>query len=255
MHATITDRLGYAPGSEAAILSRLAIDFALKDERTAEARELLAAAAPTLAEAQWRTPSSNESEINRLARLASAVGQIDLATELVANEVYAADFGDLSLESRLEMASRTVSVTDLVANGAFRQINLEKDWSFNPFPKENGFDLHANPANEGRAAIEFDELDLSEVDAFVVDLRLPQDANPVRARIELIPGNAWERTSWEVSLLGGETKSIHFVLPDAVRGKCVLALSVEMVNQLDATLSAHVRWTGPRFICTVPVEA
>jgi hypothetical protein len=184
-----------------------------------------------------------------LAMIAHASGQIELAGDLAVSMANPSSKSTaLGLKEYVKSAARAVRLRGLLAAGQYAAINLNHDWSFKLIEGSEEFDLHANWAGEGRAALAFSPTDLSDLNYFNCSMRLPgDDVQPVCVRVDLISLDRSRHWSAEKITSAGETLRWQFEIPINMRTTCTVVLAVEMADPRDNAKNAYVRISDPRF--------
>jgi glycosyltransferase involved in cell wall biosynthesis len=251
MRSLASTLYGYAPGTDQSLITRLAIDAGLERERNrrnaAYLKSMAAKFGSEIVPVGARVGSeivpvsareSREQNYPQLAKIAHASGQIDLAVDLIAALVLPEKGSAGSkVTEYVKSSSKAVRLAELVGANQYVGVNLNHPWSFKLIKKGKEFELHPNSAGEGRAALSFSSVDLSQAASFTCALSLlSQDARPVRVRIDLIPPDRTNHCSAEKILQAGEASGWEFEIPAAVRTTCTVLLGVELADQRD---SAH----------------
>jgi hypothetical protein len=185
--------------------------------------------------------------------IAHAGGQIELALDLATS---VAPPGGIPPESNLaewvKNAAKTVRLCEMLAKAQYQTNNLNDDWSLKVLDVEREIELHANPASNGRAALEFSSVDLSDLDTFTCPIRVPfETSNPIRFRVDLISLDQSNRFSAEIVARTASAAEWTFEVPMHLRTECKVVLGVEMADHGDSSLDAFTRWSDPRFIRNV----
>ena len=255
MRATPQALPGETPGADRSILARLAVDTFLVPERRRANSEYLAEIARTIGNPAERLDSEApwEDQVKHLAMIAHAGGQIELALDLA---MAVASPGGISSDSNLaewvRNAAKTVRLCEMLATTQYQTVNLSNDWSLKILEVEREIELHANPASNGRAALEFSSVDLSDLDTFRCPIRVPfETSNPIRFRVDLISLDQSNRFSAEIVARAAGAAEWTFEIPMHLRTECKVVLGVEMADHGDTSLDAFTRWSDPRFIRNV----
>ena len=256
MRPLVESHLGFAPGSPQALVSRLAIDASLTENFHRASHERLNYLAEKLSAdpEDWHLHSLSDEALRLLSTMAHASGKTDLANEFLA-EVIGGDGFRISRSGTLPRAiehaqreAKEIRLLERVVSGNFDRYNLDHDWSFKVLEQNREFEMHANPATEGRAIMRFDAVDLREMDHFCGAVRLGGDeARSVRFSVDLISTDKSERFTYEGVVEGGETQEFDIEIPSDLRSPCDVFLSVRMAYEFDSTKDAWVRWVDPTF--------
>ncbi|SDB54125.1 glycosyltransferase family 4 protein [Bauldia litoralis] len=248
LRSLIPSELEFEPGTDQALLSRLGIEGSMERLRPSSKDELPA----RLREMHWSVSAPSPQLAKQLSVLAVEIGQIQASAELLAPQFGScAQADELSdIVGLLEKKAREIDLVTLVATGTCEWINLEHDWSFALDAVEGWFEMHANAANEGRAGLAFRRINLEAVRSFHARVELPARANPVRCRLELMTASRDARIERVALLTGGSAGEIELEVPPELQRDCEAFLSVEMLNQLDSSEGARVRWSAPAFKVT-----
>jgi hypothetical protein len=194
--------------------------------------------------------------VDELVRLAKLAGHIETAAELLAfsHSEHVAEPGDF--DELIRIHASEVRLIDLVAGGiGIRQINLGKTWSFALAAHERRLEIHPNPAQEGRAALEFGSVDLSGQNQFRCVISLPQAAErPIRFRVDLIAASGKGQFTDEKVLEPGEAADWKFSVPQMLRRPVRVLLSVETADPAEDPLQSLTYWTEPLFLMAGETE-
>ena len=242
----------YTPGSDQAVLARLAIDSGLLRERSKRNAEYLDAI-------NQRTNKKFSSLSDpfavqhgtELATLAYANGHIDLALDICAALISkGGSNAEMTIAAVVSSAIESIDLFEMIGKeGQFKRFNLEDVWSMKLFPETKQIQLHPNPSNKGGAALLFTSVDLSKITHFTSDIQVPSKAaNPVRFRVEFISDDGHRLWSADKILAGGASARWRFECLEAVRGPCRVYLGVEMADPEDNTTDAFAAFIEPRFI-------
>jgi glycosyltransferase involved in cell wall biosynthesis len=252
MRSLATKLHGYAPGTDQWLLSRVAIDMGLEQERTRRNAGYLKSVAATFAAdiAPVSAYASREQSYPYLAQIAHAAGQIDIAVGLLAALVLPEKGSDGSKIGRhVEFSARAVRLADFLGGTQCVRLNLNHPWSFKIVKEGKEFELHANSAGEGRAALSFTSIDLSHATRFACALRLPShEAHPVHVRVDVIPPDrTTDYYAAEKILQPGDDCQWAFEIPEAVRTTCTVLFSVDLVDPRDLAEHAYTMIADARF--------
>jgi glycosyltransferase involved in cell wall biosynthesis len=242
--------LGYLPGTDRALLARLAIDTGLERERSRAIAEYLSPIQQKIGREVFASlPPTSAEQRTQLAMIAHAGGQLELAVDLCARSA----IGDTALKLNdfagfMRSAADSINLIESLANNAYKGLNLDYDFSLNIRPDSRVVELHANSADKGIAALIFPFIDLSQIDHFVSELSVAEAANPVRFRVELISSSRQQSWSSDRVVHGGDVDRWEFECPVVLRQKCRVLIGVEMADPEDASVSAIARWINPHFV-------
>jgi glycosyltransferase involved in cell wall biosynthesis len=249
---------GYAPGTDQWLVARLIIDAGLVHERSrakAKYRTYLAEKfgteiMPVNGYTSWRNRAPE------VAMIAHASGQIELASDLLVSvAVPARKSTTLDLRTHVKSAALAVKLMELLSTNQYAGINLNHEWSFKLAEGGKELELHANPVGEGRTALVFSSVDLSELNYFTCLMRSPgEGVQPLRVRIDVISQDRRHHCSAEKALSAGEVSRWGFELAANVRTTCTVVLAVEMVDQRDIIVNAYVRISDPVFTRMTPED-
>jgi len=238
-----------APGSDKAVLARLAIDTGLARERALARANFLASLSETVGKLITAADVyQHENHTRQLAILASAGGQIELALDLSASLVVRPGAGPLP--SIAELVDTSVNTIDLIAtlkSGNYRTLNLDEDYSFKILQDSSGFELHANSFNKGTASLLFPNVDLAEVNCFVCETAVLHTDRPLRLKIDITSGDGKNPWSADRLITKGGEGTWSMTLPDRVRTTCRVILSVEVADPYHSSEGALTRWTTASF--------
>jgi hypothetical protein len=145
-------------------------------------------------------------------------------------------------------AANTVRLAGLLSSPECVRINLAHEWSLKVVEDGRDIQLHANRADEGRAVLLFTSIDLSRVKHFTCQLTIPNEANPIRVRADLVSPDRTQSYSSDKILSAHGDVSWDFAIPEKLRAECKVSLSVEMADPADAITNAFVHITDPRFV-------
>lgn len=255
LHDSIDDavaRLGHPRGSERALLARFAAEIGIARSRGDAAESSVGRLSRRLgvARSSWQ---QGEEFPRQLALAASAVGQHDLAAELLTRNAFPDALDryphDEDLGTIVERAARAIELLPMLADGAaVKHVNAGHAWSTEV--AEDAFFLHANPMDEGRASLCFPGLPLEAVDLFSAHLMLPSGAGPVTCRLEVVATDRSAAHAAEINV--DPDREVHFTaaLPETLRRHCDVWVSVAMQVPLASTEHANVRWRSAEFRAT-----
>ncbi|MFO1060625.1 MAG: glycosyltransferase [Dongiaceae bacterium] len=253
LRGLVQRQLGYAPGSHQALLSRLAIEYALDEDRHRAVEQCLAPIADKLGvvpAALSCSDMSSDHALRLVARIAHAAGQTELAEELLA-ELLEPGAGPGTLDDIVRRRAAEIRLFDLLSRGAFRRVNLDHDWSLKTYAGERAIEQHPNPVNEGRATLIFHDVDLRQAERFRAVVRLPSSAAlPVRFRIEVIARDRSTQFDLEETAAPLEARPVEFALPAGLRTRSDILLTTEMAIRMDSPQHAWAQWVDPRFCGT-----
>jgi hypothetical protein len=246
--------LGYAPGTDQALLAQLAIDTGLKIERARGNAKYLQAISEEIGHqvVELDPGASSDEQARQLAMIALGRGQIELAVDL-ASSVAVQDKSKLvgadPIGDYVNSSVKDVSLFEIVAANGHKTLNLDEDYSFRSNPAKHEFELHVNAPHKGLAGLVFASLDLSYVDHFTCLASIPlAGANPIRFRVELISADRSNRWSAEMILVAGDERTWEFEVPAKLRAPCRAILGVELADPGDSSEHGFARLTDPRFV-------
>lgn len=232
----------------------MAVARALTEERRASVAPCLSdLQKPGEPNLQWTGPIDGPSTSMTMAKLARRAGHPQVAGDFVAGVLARSDL-DRTIDSHatsdrtptqiLRRQAHVISLFDLALQGQVEKKNLDHPWSYKLLPPKREIEMHPNPISEGRALLQFGDLDLSQVTQGHASLQLPQrSGNRVVCRIEIASLDSPERFVEEVTLAPGGRGTLQFQLPDKLRRRCQLSLSVFMAFDADDTEDSWVRWS------------
>jgi glycosyltransferase involved in cell wall biosynthesis len=258
MRSLVASQLGYPPGSEQALLARLALEVMLKGEKRKSSADCLAYLTEKLGRplAEPGLYDGSDDTYGLLATMAQASGQSDLALELVAQPLIPEALpGPLkasgirpAMADHVRRRADEISLIDLADKGGFEAVNLMHEWSFKLLSPDRELEIHPNPAHEGRASIVFPALDLGRVDRLTGTVRVQGSAaHPVRFRVDIIACDRAGHFSFERIVAAGETERFDVAFPEATHRLCNVVLGTEMANPSDSPRDACARWLDPTF--------
>jgi glycosyltransferase involved in cell wall biosynthesis len=244
---------GMAPGSEAALLSRLTVERFASDAAQQNARDLLADMISRMGEAilqpgNFWPPSK---AFATYATIAHASGRPDLALSLAANALTTESEHLRRPESTPASIalrqSKTLELAALMSEGRYSGLNLDHPWSLRTDQERQFIEIHPNGSYEGDAALVFSNLSFHANTVFSAELELEASAKgPVKFEIEL-QAPSIQSQSQEWILQPGERKSVEFPLPEVFQAGCDALLATRMMRRRDSTEGAHAKWHKPAF--------
>jgi glycosyltransferase involved in cell wall biosynthesis len=246
--------LGYAPGSDQALLARLAIDTGLENERARGNAKYLQAIGEQIGRPVYHLDNGArwDTQARQLATIALGRGQVELAVDLstsVAIQDKSTLVGPEQIDKYVDLAVNDVSLFEIVAASGATTLNLEEEYSFRKNPNKRELELHVNAPHKGLAALVFASLNLSKVNCFSCSTAVPlAGANPIRFRIELTSGDRSNRWSAETVLNAGDERTWELEVPVKLRALCRAVIGVELVDPGDSSEYGFARLTDPRFI-------
>ncbi len=254
LRSLVGSQLGYPPGSEPALLSRLAIETMIEPEKQRASAECLSYTAKKLG---WPVDDadlygSRDETYRRLSTMAQACGQTELALELL-TETLTDSLKDRrptanSLATLVRRRSSSIRLFDLAATQAFVGLNLLHEWSFKVFEDAREIEIHPNSSHEGRAGMTYPALDLAPIERLSGAVRLAAPtARPVCFRLGIAAVDGSHHFGFEHIVRPGEVIQIDEVLPEAARKRCNVTLATEMADPLDSPLDAWARWVDLSF--------
>jgi hypothetical protein len=246
--------LGYERGSESSLLAGLAIDVGLQQARTRDNKAYLRDVSERTGHAidRLRLPATVEEHERQLAMVAHACGQSELAVDLCAAAAVRGDVAKGTSPSEyLTRALETISVLELISAGGYTRLNLDYDHSLKVLHAEREIKVHANATHQGLASLVFRNVDLSRTDHFSSSISVPEQANPIRFRLELVTTDKSQAWSSERIVRGGETALWDVEFPAHMRAPCDVLVGVEMAVRMDPSDAAFASWSNPRFLQSV----
>jgi glycosyltransferase involved in cell wall biosynthesis len=246
-----TDLHGHVPGKDQWLISRLAIDCGLKRKRALAGNDyrnyLSAKTGVTVLPVDENT--TWEKQCYELVKVAEASGQIELSVDLVSRLAFPETRPTtLSAIERLAYSVDTIRLTELLGSPQCVRINLGHDWSLKLFDGDRIVQLHANRADEGRAALLFTSVDLSRVTHFICRLMTSKDAKPIRVRADVASPDRTQNYSSDRILSANEDVTWTFEVAEVLRRECKVSLSVEMADPGDGIENGYVHFIEPRFV-------
>lgn len=241
----------YAPGTDQSLIARLGIDTGLQRERFRRndeyRRNLGVRIGREVPAVNPYTPWGQH--LSELAMVAHGTGQIDLAVDLATSQLAAnRGLANLKLTEYVNSSARSVKLMEWLSTNRHQAINLSHSWSFRPTSSKE-FELHANAANEGRAALAFPAVDLAKATSFRCSVTLlDRIVAPIRIRVDLIPIDRSQVFSADMIARAGENIAWDFDVPPRFRGACTVIIAVEMADQRDNPENAYVRIGDPHFV-------
>lgn len=194
-------------------------------------------------------PAGSREMLPLIAKMARISGHPETAVELLRASMAAgmAEAGAPdSLEDALYYEAHTISLLDLALEGNAEKRNLDHAWSFKLVPAAREMELHPNPLSEGRATLQFHDINLERTGRLQTMVGGPQrTGNPVICRIDILCADRSDRLATEITLQPGESKPVDIELPASLRRHCQISLSVVMAFDGDATKDSWVRWRDP----------
>lgn len=246
--------LGYAPGTDQALLARLAIDIGLNNERARGNVKYLRSISEQIGRQveHWDSARPGDDQACQLAMIALGRGQVELAVDLsssVAIQDKLKLIGADPINEYVNSSVNDVSLFEIVACNAHRTLNLDEEYSFRSTPAKHEIELHVNASHKGLAGLVFPSLDLSKISDFICLIAIPlAGANPIRFRIELICVDRSNRWSAETILGAGDEQIWELEVPAKMRVACRAVLGVELVDPGDSSENGFARLTDPRFV-------
>lgn len=242
-------QLGYPPGSELALLSRLAIEIMIEPEKRSASAECLSYAAQKLG---WPLHGADlhgspDGTYRMLSTMAQACGQtelaLDLLTEAQSDGLWGGTPAPTSLAALVRRRSSAIRLYDLAAAKSYVGLNLLHEWSFKTFEDAREIEIHPNSGHEGRAGMTYPALDLTPVERLSGAVRLAAPtARPVCFRLGIAAVDGSHHFGFEHVVKPGEVIEIDHVLPQAARQRCNVTLATEMADPLDSPRDAWARW-------------
>jgi glycosyltransferase involved in cell wall biosynthesis len=248
----VGSQLDYVPGSEQALLARLAIETNLGAAKKRTAADRLAHLSATLGRRldDLAFYASDEQTARTLASMAKASGQVELAHELMTAQLLSRRDGvqePRPLASFVRRRATEIRLFDLAAEGAFTAINLTHEWSFKTIGADREIEIHPNTYFEGRATVTFRDMDLTEVSILKGAVRLASGfSRPVRFRVDIASADGTSHFGLERVIRANETTQLEEELPAKLLTRCDISLSTEMASPLDQTEGAWARWVDLR---------
>lgn len=244
---------GMAPGTEAALLSRLSVEIFANEAAHANAEDLLSGLTSRMGQDILSPENFNPAAraFSTYAKIAHSAGRPDLALSLVGNSLTSDSLhrdGAPATPARLAQdRARTVDLVSLVASGRNTSENLDHPWSLQVGAENQMVEIHPNGSHEGVAALVFSALSLPVPAVFITELELRDTAKAsVKFEFQLQPADGdVVHQGWV--LQPGERKTIAFNLPADISPTCDVLLTTRMLRPRDSTEGAHARWYGPAF--------
>ncbi len=254
LRSLVGSQLGYPPGSEPALLSRLAIETMIETEKRSASAECLSYTAEKLGRPVDDADlyGSREETYRMLSTMAQACGRTELALELLAeslgDSLKGRTHAPTSLAALVRRRSASIGLYDLAATQSFVGHNLSHEWSFKIFEGAREIEIHPNSSQEGRAGMSFLALDLAPIERLTGAVRLAAPtARPVCFRLGIAAVDRSYHYGVEHVVRPGEVIEIDEVLPEAARRRCNVTLATEMADPLDSTRDAWARWVDLSF--------
>ncbi len=234
----------------------MAVARALLDERRASIAPCLSDLQnPSGPTPQWTGPIDGPSTSMAMATLARRAGHPQIAGDFIAGILARSDLdrnldvhpkSDRTATQILRRQAHIVSLFDLALQGRAEKRNLDHPWSFKLLTPRREIEMHPNPISEGRALLQFSDLDLTQTACGHASVQLPQrSGNQVVCRVEIAALDSPERFVEEVTLTPGGRGLLQFDLPVGLRSRCQVSLSVFMAFDADKTEDSWVRWSDP----------
>ncbi|WP_176556305.1 glycosyltransferase family 4 protein [Rubellimicrobium rubrum] len=245
----IGSRPGYSPGSEPALLARLAAETMVASERRRSAADCLGYLSAKLAQPLGDPTlyATEEATARTLIAMAQASGQTELAHELAAERLMPEGEEPQvrrPLASYLRRSTREIRLFDLAAANAFTSMNLSHEWSFRLFSDTREIEVHPNTSREGRAGMLFSDVDLTDMGALLGGVRLASPTSrPVRFRIDMVALDGSSYFGVDRIARANESLRIDERLPPDILTRCTISLSTEMAHPGDQAQDAWARWT------------
>lgn len=244
---------GIAAGTEAALLSRLAVEVFAGEAAHRNAQDLLSDLTSRMGDEIlapqnfWRP----EQAFASYAKIAHAAGRPELALSLIASSLTAGNpqlrIADATPATLALLRARTVELASLAAAGRHTGMNLDHAWSLRIDESQQMIEIHPNGAREGDATLVFSGLSLPGPMDFMADIELAEWAKgPVRFEIELQTTTA-DTLNHGWVLQPGERKTVEFTLPADFPSECDVMLSTRMMRRRDSTEGSNAKWFGPAF--------
>ncbi|MEO1249493.1 MAG: glycosyltransferase family 4 protein [Pseudomonadota bacterium] len=203
----------------------------------------------------WTGPIDGPATAMAMARLARRAGHPEVAGDFVAGVLARSDLDrgiathpnlDRPAGQVLRRQAHIISLFDLALQGRVNKHNLDHPWSFKLLTPKREIEMHPNPISEGRALLRFNDLDLTRITQGQTTIQLPQrSGNQVVCRMEIASVDTADRFVEEITISPSGRGTLRFNLPDGVRRRCQLSLSVFMAYDADKTEDSWVRWSDP----------
>jgi glycosyltransferase involved in cell wall biosynthesis len=250
MRSSVQSVLKLAPGSEQAVLAKLAIDTGLEHERSRVNANYLASLSQQVGhQISGNLYGENDEHARQLMMLASAGGQIEMALDVAAAQVAKQVVGRVpTIADLVDSSVHTIDLMATLKSGDYRTLNLDESYSFNILKDASAFELHANPANKGLAALLFPSVDLSGVNRFVCDAQVMHTVRPIRFRIDIASDDGVNHWSADHVVSQGSERTWIAAFPDNMRTTCRVILGVELTNPEHSAEGALTRWTTASFV-------
>jgi glycosyltransferase involved in cell wall biosynthesis len=245
-------QVGHAPGSERALLARLAVEATIGAEKRRAAGDSLSYLSAKLGRrlADARHWATKEDTVRTLVAMAHAAGQTELAHELAMEGLLPREeftTGPRVLAAAVRRSKVEIRLFDLVAAGAFTGFNLSHEWSFKVLADLREIELHPNSSLEGRAGVMFSDLDLTDTDVLRGAIRLAYPyCQPVRFRVDIMAVDGSRHFGLHRVVRPNETLQLEERLPSEVLTRCNLNICTEMANPSDQAEGAWARWADIR---------
>lgn len=245
----IKTQMGHAAGSEAALLSRLAIETASRILRERAHAQCLEEVAAQLKGSLPAGEGIGTGSLRELTRLAYLAGHVDAARELLANAAFEPGAAEKGLSSLIHLGATSIRLFDLAsAETNVQRIHLDNAWSYKLIGHLREIEIHPNLAREGRATLGFFPIDLQEQETFSCGIALPdRSAKSVRFRVDLMTLDGESQYAAEQVLSPGKSLRWRFELPKELRKKARVMLSVESADPTRDPTHSYTRWHEPQF--------
>lgn len=250
-HLMATRRM--QPGSEATLLSRLAVEKFASEAGKRNALGLLGdlvsrLGSEILDSKNFWPPAA---AFAAFAKIAHASGRPDLALSFIGSSITTDNpLLRVSRPSLSDIALREAQVIELAAlfrDGRYSSLNLDHPWSLRIDDEGQELEIHPNGAHEGDATLIFSGLAFVMPMLFSAEIELADTAQgPVKFQIEL-QGPSAEALSQAWMLQPGERKPVEFAVPASFAADTDLFLVTRMVRRNDSTEGAHAKWHRPAF--------
>lgn len=241
------------PGSEATLLSRLAVErFASEAGKKNAAGllvDLLARLGTDILDTKNFWPPATA--FATFAKVAHAAGRPDLALSLVRNSITTDDpLLRTSRPSLSDIALREAQVVELAGlfkDGRFSSHNLDHPWSLRADEEQQELEIHPNGSHEGDATLVFGDISIAGPMLFSTEIELAETARgPVKFQVELqSPSSEPQSQAW--ILQPGERKAVEFPVSAAIETSFDAFLMTRMVRRNESTEGAHAKWHRPAF--------
>jgi glycosyltransferase involved in cell wall biosynthesis len=243
---------GYAPGTDQWLLASLAIDWGLDRERARSHAKYVTRISERIGEnlEQLRPYAPWDQQVQQLATVAHAGGQIDLALDLCAELAGEEDHASsLGLDEQVSLAIDTVSLAELLAKAYYEIFTAGPASSVRINADVGEVEMQVYSRVRGLTGIIFPLVDLNRVNEFAVKIILPESKNrAVRFWIEMVSADRSHKWSAQEIVSDGSEREWQVEIPTLLQGKCTVLLGAELTQIDDTWESVAARWIDPRFV-------